>query len=849
MKQAELTKAVSSLATLLLLVGYSSTGRADTEFNPALLEKRSGANTKVDLAAFEKGSQGPGTYHVDILVNGQIQETRDVKFAEKSNQDASQSLVPCLTANDLRRYGINVDAFPGLKYQTHCVDITVIPQASATLQFNTQQLLLSIPQAALLESVRGAINPREWDEGINSFLLNYSYSGANEDARKNGLGDNSYHYINLRPSLNIGAWRLRNYTTWNHSQSAGSKWNTVYTYLQRNIATLGSQLTLGESHSPSDVFDSVAFRGVQLASDDEMLPDSLKGYAPVVRGIARTNAQVIIRQNGYIIYQSYVAPGAFAISDMYPTGGSGDLHVTIKEADGTEQNIVVPFASVPVLQREGRFKYSVTGGSYRSYRNNSNSDPFSQATGIYGLSHGFTVYGGSQLAKRYHSVTSGVGKNLGDLGALSVDFSHAWSKLKDEGTQKGQSWRVRYSKNFVATGTNFAIAGYRYSTRGYYTLNEVMSTWQEDPSYLNRRRRSRVEFTMNQSLWENAGAISVGLVSENYWNNAQRMRSLNIGYNNSWNGINYSLNYSDNRNSSQSSTNDGQHYKTYNKDQVLAFNINIPFRQMPGDAMANYSVTNTRHGNTSHTLGASGTALAGRNLNWNVQEGYTTQNVGANGNVNADYKGTYGEVNGGYAWDRNTRRTNYGVAGAMLLHEDGLTLSQPLGETVALVKAPGIAGAAVQNEVGVKTDFRGYTAVPYLSAYRRSEITLDTETLPEDVDVEIATRKVVPTRGAVVLADFKGHVGQRALVTLRRTNGEPVPFGAVAVLEQPEESASKASWSSIVGDNGEVYLSGMQPDGNIKVTWGRSSRLYCIAHYHISDVDKYSVQQATAVCK
>jgi hypothetical protein len=41
-----------------------------------------------------------------------------------------------------------------------------------------------------------------------------------------------------------------------------------------------------------------------------MLPDSQKGYAPVVRGIARTNAQVVVRQNGYIIYQTYVAPGA-----------------------------------------------------------------------------------------------------------------------------------------------------------------------------------------------------------------------------------------------------------------------------------------------------------------------------------------------------------------------------------------------------------------------------------------------------------------------------------------------------------------------------------------------------------
>ncbi len=47
------------------------------------------------------------------------------------------------------------------------------------------------------------------------------------------------------------------------------------------------------------------------------LPDSLKGFAPVVRGIAKSNAQITIKQNGYAIYQTYVSPGAFEISDTF----------------------------------------------------------------------------------------------------------------------------------------------------------------------------------------------------------------------------------------------------------------------------------------------------------------------------------------------------------------------------------------------------------------------------------------------------------------------------------------------------------------------------------------------------
>ncbi|MDI5829478.1 fimbria/pilus outer membrane usher protein, partial [Salmonella enterica subsp. enterica serovar Kentucky] len=40
-----------------------------------------------------------------------------------------------------------------------------------------------------------------------------------------------------------------------------------------------------------------------------MQPNSQRGYAPTIRGIARSNAQVIVRQNGYIAYQTAVSPG------------------------------------------------------------------------------------------------------------------------------------------------------------------------------------------------------------------------------------------------------------------------------------------------------------------------------------------------------------------------------------------------------------------------------------------------------------------------------------------------------------------------------------------------------------
>jgi outer membrane usher protein len=57
-----------------------------------------------------------------------------------------------------------------------------------------------------------------------------------------------------------------------------------------------------------------------------------------------------------------VQPGAFAITDLNPTSSSGDLEVTVEEKDGTQQRYTVPYSTVPLLQREGRWKYDLVAG-------------------------------------------------------------------------------------------------------------------------------------------------------------------------------------------------------------------------------------------------------------------------------------------------------------------------------------------------------------------------------------------------------------------------------------------------------------------------------------------------------
>lgn len=825
------------LACLIALAasGTTHSSFAREYFNPALLEVDNPAMKGADLSSFEDGSQAPGKYRVDVIINDQMVDTREIEFKEVKNASGDATLQPCLSSGQLQSWGVKTSLFPALNKNGDCADLSVIPDAKSEFMFGTQKLSLSIPQAAMSPQARGYVAPEMWDEGITAALLNYSFSGDNTYSRTGDGKNTNSQYANLRPGLNFGPWRLRNYTTWNRDSEGNDKWDTVYTYLQRDIVALKSELTLGDSTTPSDVFDSIPFRGGQLASDDEMLPDSLKGYAPVVRGIARTNAQVVIRQNGYVIYQSYVSPGAFEITDMFPTGGSGDLNVTVKEADGSEQHFVVPFASVPVLQREGHLKYAVTGGQYRSYNSSVDDTPLAQATAIYGLSHGFTVYGGLQESSKYQSLAFGLGKNMGDIGAISTDVTQAWSTPDNMDKESGQSWRIRYAKNFTDTGTNFSIAGYRYSTAGYYDMQEVLDSYGDDTA-LQDRRRNRAELTISQTLGESLGSLTASAIREDYWNDDKSMESYSLSYNNSWHGVSWGMSYTYSKNGyGNSNGEDNQQVKTYDKDQLFALNVSVPLDKFLPNTYANYSLNTSKEGNTTHTVGLNGTALEGNALSWNVQQGYGSDGEGYSGNANADYRGTYGEVTGGYSYDDNSDRLNYGVSGGILVHGDGVTLAQPFGETIALVKAPGAGGVGVSNQTGVNTDFRGYTVVSNVSPYRKNDIALDTETLPDDVDLELTTRTVVPTRGAIVRADYKANVGNRVLMTLTRANGQPVPFGATVTVDGNQDSQG-----FIVGDGGQVYLTGINDNAGLHVQWGSDATESCKSQVQLNDVKNNS---------
>ena len=828
----------------LLLSSPAFYAQAELYFNPRFLADDPAA--VADLSGFEKGQElPPGTYRADIYLNDGYMTTRDITFnaAEKGH-----GLAPCLTRGQLASMGVNTAAIAGIDVLAAdaCVPLTeMIKDATTRFDAGQQRLYLTVPQAFMGNRARGYIPPELWDHGINAGLLNYNFTGNN--VHNDVGGSSNYAYLNLQSGLNLGAWRLRDNTTWSYSSSGSSttnenKWQHINSWLERDITLLRSRLTLGDSYTNGDVFDGINFRGAQLASDDNMLPDSQKGFAPVIHGIARGTAQVSVKQNGYEIYQSTVPPGPFTINDLYAAGNGGDLQVTIKEADGSSQVFTVPYSSVPVLQREGHTRYAVTAGEYRSGSNQQEKPKFFQGTLLHGLPAGWTLYGGTQLADRYRAFNLGVGKNMGDLGALSLDITQANATLPDDSEHQGQSVRFLYNKSLTDTGTNIQLVGYRYSTRGYFSFADTtysrMSGYnvatqdgviEVKPTFtdyynLAYNKRGKIQASITQQLGRTATLYLNGS-HQTYWGTGKADQQLQAGLNTAVNDINWTLSYSLTKNAWQQG-----------RDQMLAVNVNIPFSHwLRSDsksawrhASASYSMSNDLNGRTTSLAGLYGTLLEGNNLSYSMQTGYAgggEGNSGGTGYAALNYRGGYGNANVGYSRSDGIKQLYYGLSGGVLAHADGVTLSQPMNDTVVLIKAPGADNVKVENQTGVQTDWRGYAVLPYATEYRENRVALDTNSLADNVDLDDAVVSVVPTHGAIARAEFKAHVGLKLLMSLIY-NGKPVPFGALV-------TPAGSQGSSIVADNGQVYLSGMPLAGKVLAKWGEGPNASCEADYSL----------------
>ncbi|BFI97349.1 MAG: fimbrial biogenesis outer membrane usher protein [Rhodanobacter sp.] len=802
-----------------------------------------------DLSRFEHGNPVlPGIYNLDIYLNKNWVGRMDVRFAAPS---ADANAVPCISTEMLDRMGLApaktaaATAAAAKLATPACARLEdLIPGATLSFDMSDLRMDASVPQAYMNQRPRGWVNPSSWDAGVPAFLLNYNFD--NYRSSNNGRTQNST-YLGLRSGFNLGLWQFRQDSTATLQSGTGQPsrrhWHNIDAYVQRALPKLGAVLSLGDSYTDGAVFDSYGLRGMQLGTDDRMLPQSLRGYAPVVHGVAYTNAKVTVTQNGVQIYQTTVAPGPFEIDDLYPTGYGGDLIVNVTEADGRQHSFTVPYAAVAQSLRPGVTRFDIAAGQLRDTSLQDRPNVI-QAAVQHGFSNRITGYAGVQGSEGYAAVLVGGALNT-HLGAVALDITQAHASIPGYGSYNGQSYRISYSKIIPETQTSLSVAADRYSTSGFLSLSDAeaardyarrgLNALQYQPSdvqtidglpaqslltpaqiaalngsvYSNNslytargllQQRNRFTLTLNQQLGRDGGSLYANASVNDYWNQSGSDTQFQVGYNNHVGRLAFNVSVSRGR------------LALGGYDNQISFNASLPLGATPHAPSISFNLNHdTQSGNQQQAT------LNGTLGQWNqFTYGATASHGGAGtGNAfsaNAGYNSPFAAFNASVGNGSGYSQASLGVSGAVVAHAGGVTFGQPTGDTIAIVHLPGAAGAHILNAPGLSVDHDGYALVPYLNPYQLNTIQVDPQGLPLSVQLDATSADVAPYAGAVVMVNFNSKSSQAAIARIRLADGQPAPFGA-------EVFDAKDQPLGVVGQSGLTLLRGATGGGRLSVQW------------------------------
>ena len=809
------------MACIFFVFAPEHTFARDYTFSPSLLGDVGHA---IDLNAFSEGAHQPGMYYMEIYLNGKIVDQRDISFIKSANN----TIIPCLDTDILISYGLS-SKFSQEKDK--CFSDYSILGINIKYNIYKQKLDITIPQAFLRGSPKNHQNKENWDEGIPAFIMNYRLS---KFYSKNSNYDNSSTFVHLSPGANIGPWRLRNQMYWKDSKKNGSNFENTHTYLERGLNDLNSMLTIGERYTPNNIFESVPFRGVMIATEDLMNPASMRAFSPVIQGIARTEASIEIKQRGYTIYKTTVPPGPYSINDISLSSGSGGvLDVTVTESDGDVKTYQVNYQSPAISVKQGYANYNIMSGRYRnSY--DSSRDPFVfQSTIIYGLPFDATLYTGLQLSEQYQSSIIGLGKSMGSFGSVSIDLKNSHTTEHENIT--GYSERIRYSKNIIDTKTNISLSAMRTSSHNYQDLNEYIVGGHGLNGGNNLKIKSNDTFSLNQDIFS-YGSLSANYSRLEYWGSDSKVSSIGVGYVfKVYRSISASFFYSELVKQKEQNN--------FNKDRTASLSINIPLKELyPNDYVLRQRVVNDKDGGIMSLTSLSGTSFE-KKVNWELGESYTRNNTNGQGGstyIRTGFNSSYGDMSASYDFNNTYQNKSFYMSGGMIGHENGLTLGKSITNSVALIEAKDASNVGLRNNTSVITDYNGYAYTSSLSPYKANNIGLNPLTFPDNTDILITDKTVIPTKNAIVMAKFDTKPGVKANFKLIDNEGRDIPFGSVVYVD------STKGVGGIVGSGGNVYITGLKKQGLFHIKWNNG---YCLAKYNIPD--GYSLTESkflTAKC-
>ncbi|NAC33147.1 PefC/AfrB family outer membrane usher protein, partial [Escherichia coli] len=560
---------------------------------------------------------------------------------------------------------------------------------------------------------------------------------------------------------NLGRWVA--YVRSSYLKNSGTE--TSEATISTAIKSIQGSFTVGKTITSLSILPNFAFYGMALRSERDMRPWEKRGYAPVISGVANSNAKITISQNGYVLSSQVVPAGAYQLKNIAPVS-NGNITVTVEENDGTKTVRYYPVATLSSLLRTDEINYNIAIGEKETAGKRENNLFFLGAFD-YGLTN-FTVHAVGILHNNYKSAALGMSKDFGRFGAMSFTANTAVSAFQKqtptapEARQSGISYSLQYA-NSLTDNTNLQLLAYRYTGKDYVDFNEFNS----NALYHRSNRKERYETILSQNF--DGSFVSLSAWMQTYRNSISNEIGANITYNTTIKSVDLSLSA------------DYQKLNDYNHDNyIISVGINIPFSLYDKNHFWANSVSYDRRNKASFNSGVSGSI--NEKINYSVNTSKDRDNWSNSAYFGVDHK----IINTGFAISQNGHQTTSSInaSGSLLATPDtGLLFSNVRRDTVAIAKIKNIGGITFNDSP--PTDKEGNTIVG-VSPYIENNLKINTEEIPNNVELLDTVQNFTPVDKAIIYREFKYSTIHRYILRIKNKNGDFVSAGSSVRNENNE---------------------------------------------------------------
>ncbi|EFG8315801.1 fimbria/pilus outer membrane usher protein [Escherichia coli] len=799
----------TKIATIVILYVVAKQA-ACVEFNTDFLDANDKAN--IDFSRFSKaGYITPGKYQMDVVVNNESisPESFAIAFVEKKSTDniTEKTTFPeaCITGDIVDKIGLTHDSRSKLTWwnDSTCADFSKLPGVTIKPVQSEGKILLNIPQAWMEYTDHSWLPPSRWEDGISGFMLDYNVNGNSSYFDKGYSRHNLSYYGTI--GYNFGAWRFRSdyqgsmsrSTELNHVVHNDFNWNRYYAY--RALPNLEANLHIGENYMSSSIFESWRYLGVALESDERMLPPNLRGYAPQISGIAETNAHVVVSQQGTVVYDTIVPAGPFTIQDLN-SSLRGTLDVEITEQNGEKKIFQVESTNIPYLSRPGQMRYKLFSGKSVGDKHQTEGPWFLGTEVSKGINNNWSIYGGAIAAGDYNSLAVGFGRDLNKFGTVSGDVTQSIAQTNNHGKKEGKSWRLSYSKRFDESNTDITFAGYRFTEKDYMSMQQFLD--EKYRGYNPAMNKELYSVSVNKYFPEWQGSVNMQYNYQTYWDRKETNNYTLSLYKN--------FDFESIKNVSLGLVATRSEYFGGKNDSIM-FQMSLPLGK--GYSSASLSKIDDRYSqNISYSENIENT-----NDSYSITAGVNhggkqPSEVQMSGFY--DHKGSVANLSANFSKvERQYTSFGFTASGGMTLTAKGGAMHSGgrNGGTRMLIDTDGVSGVPVNKSTAVTNKY-GIGVVTDINSYYRNSISVDLANLPDDIEATNSVVESVLTEGAIGYRQMAVLKGGKLFAKLRMSDGTYPPFGASVTNGKGRELG-------IVGEEGMVWLSGVQPEEKLSVAW------------------------------